>query len=127
MLQDIDTWIDLAAQVKLSADVRAYMHNAVVFMRMHRAVASGVSPHATRHLYALTKALAPLHGLDFITPSLVALAVRKIYPHRLAIVKPDDEVSLQWGSSLEAVAEYLDGITIEDVIEDVLERVETPL
>ena len=113
--------------MKLSPDVRAYMHNIVVFMRMHRAVASGVTPHATRHLYALTHALSPLHGLDFITPSLVALAVRKIYPHRIVIVAPEDEMSLQWGSELEAVKVYLDGITGEDIIEDVLERVETPL
>jgi MoxR-like ATPase len=103
------------------------MHNIIVFMRTHRAVASGVTPHATRHLYSLTSALAPLHGLEFITPSLVTLAVRKIYPHRLAIVKPEDEMSLQWGSELGAVKEYLDGITVEDIIEDVLERVETPL
>jgi MoxR-like ATPase len=103
------------------------MHNVVVFMRMHRAVASGVTPLATRHLYALTQALAPLHGIDFITPSLVALAVRKIYTHRLTVVKPEDEMSLQWGSSLDAVKEYLEGMTAEDIIEDILERVETPL
>lgn len=126
-MQDITTLSSLAAKVKLHPDVRAYMHNIIVFMRMHRAVASGVTPHATRHLYALTQSLAPLHGLDFITPSLVALAVRKIYPHRLIIVAPEDEMSLQWGSDVEAVREYLDGVTGEDVIEDVLERVETPL
>jgi MoxR-like ATPase len=125
--QDIDTLATLAAKAKLHPDVRAHIHNIVVFMRMHRAVASGVTPHATRHLYALIHALAPLHGLDFITPSLVALAVRKIYPHRLVIVDPEDEMSLQWGSEVEAVREYLDGMTGEDVIEDVLERVETPL
>jgi hypothetical protein len=68
-----------------------------------------------------------LHELDFITPSLVALAVQKIYPHRLTIVKPEDEMSLQWGSEVEAVREYLEGIGVEDVIEDVLGSVETPL
>ncbi|KIW03744.1 uncharacterized protein PV09_05051 [Verruconis gallopava] len=124
---EIDEIAKLSSRVKLHPDVRAYMHNIVVFMRMHRAVASGVTPHATRSLYSLTSALASLHGLDFITPSLVALAVRKIYPHRLVIVKPEDEMSLQWGSELDAVREYLDGITAEDVIDDVLGMVETPL
>ncbi|KAE9976361.1 hypothetical protein BLS_002106 [Venturia inaequalis] len=98
-----------------------------MFTRMHRAVASGVSAMATRHLYALVNALAPLHGIDYVTPSLVALAARKIYSHRLVITTPENERSTQWGSSVEAVAELLDGITVEEIIEDVLETVQVPL
>ncbi|KAL1635052.1 hypothetical protein SLS58_010392 [Diplodia intermedia] len=36
-------------------------------------------------------------------------------------------VRMQWGSSLEAVREVLDGVTVDDVIEDVLQQVEVPL
>jgi hypothetical protein len=72
-------------------------------------------------------ALAPLHGLSYITPSLVALASRKIYPHRIIITSPEDERSMQWGSSLEAVKAVLEGVTVEDVIEEVLQSVEVPL
>jgi hypothetical protein len=57
----------------------------------------------------------------------VALAARKIYPHRIVITTPENERSTQWGSSIEAVAELLDGITVEDIIEDVLRSVEAPL
>jgi hypothetical protein len=71
--------------------------------------------------------LAPLHDLDYISPSLVALAARKIYPHRIVITAPEDERSMQWGSSLEAVKAVLDGVTEEDVIEEVLQSVEVPL
>jgi hypothetical protein len=71
--------------------------------------------------------LAPFHSLSFITPSLVALAVRKIYPHRLVLMKAKRERSLQWGSSLDAVTELLRDVTVEDIIEEVLESVETPL
>lgn len=71
--------------------------------------------------------LAPLHGLSFVTPSLVKLAARKIYQHRVVITAPEDEISLQWGSSLEAIKEYLDGLLVEDVIEEVLNTVEVPL
>jgi len=73
------------------------------------------------------RTLAPLHGLDYIPPSLVALAARKIYPHRLTLATPENERSMQWGSSLDAVREELEGITVEDVIEDVLNSVEVPL
>jgi hypothetical protein len=73
------------------------------------------------------RVLAPLHSLTYITPSLVALAVRKAYPHRLVLVDPQRERSLQWGSQLAAVKELMSGVTIEDVIEEVLENVDTPL
>jgi hypothetical protein len=72
-------------------------------------------------------ALAPLHGLSYITPALVALAARKVYPHRINITNPERERSMQWGSSLEGVKAVLQGVTPEDVIEEVLQSVEPPL
>ncbi|KAK8189354.1 uncharacterized protein BKA78DRAFT_332437 [Phyllosticta capitalensis] len=113
--------------IRFSSEVRAYLQNIVVFMRLHRAVAGGVSPQATRHFELLVRALAPLHGLDFVTPSLVALAARKIYPHRIVLTTPENERSLQWGSDIEAVRQMLDGVVVEDVIDDVLAQVEVPL
>ncbi|KAF2633103.1 hypothetical protein BU25DRAFT_329629 [Macroventuria anomochaeta] len=71
--------------------------------------------------------LAPLHNLDYISPSMVALAARKIYPHRIIITAPENERSMQWGSSLEAVKAVLDGVTADDVVEEVLQSVEVPL
>lgn len=62
-----------------------------------------------------------------MSPSMVALAARKIYPHRIVITAPEDERSMQWGSSVEAVKAVLEGVTPEDVIEEVLESVEAPL
>ena len=58
---------------------------------------------------------------------MVALAARKIYPHRIVITRPEKERSMQWGSSLEAVKAVLEGVTVEDAIEEVLESVEVPL
>jgi len=40
--------------------------------------------------------------------------------HRIRIVKPEDDRSLQWGSDLDIIREVLDGVCAEDVIEDVL-------
>jgi hypothetical protein len=50
----------------------------------------------------------------------MALAARKIYLHRIHIVSPEKERSMQWGSDVDAVAALLDGIGAEDVIEEVL-------
>lgn len=111
----------------MSPEIRGYLHNVVVFARMHRAVGGGVTALATRNLNTLARALAPLHGLSYVSPSLVALAARKVYPHRIIITAPENERSMQWGSSLDAVKEMLDGVTPEDVIEEVLQAVEVPL
>ncbi|KAF2196957.1 hypothetical protein GQ43DRAFT_425567 [Delitschia confertaspora ATCC 74209] len=124
---DINTLTAQAGEVRMSSEVRAYLHNIVVFMRLHRAVAGGISPLATRHLTILSQALAPLHGLSYVSPPLVDLATRKIYPHRIVITTAENERSMQWGSSLEAVRAILEGVTPEDVIEEVLQSVETPL
>ncbi|KAF1846868.1 uncharacterized protein K460DRAFT_280504 [Cucurbitaria berberidis CBS 394.84] len=125
--EDLTHLTTLMSQVKISPEVRAYLYNIVVFMRLHRAVAGGISAMATRHFDTIARALAPLHGLDYMSPSLVALAARKVYPHRIVITAPENERSMQWGSSLEAVKAVLEGVTVEDVIEEVLQSVEAPL
>ncbi|KAI9847665.1 MAG: hypothetical protein M1838_000811 [Thelocarpon superellum] len=113
--------------VTMDMDVKRYMHNIVVFLRMHRAVAGGVTSQSTRHMDLLVRCLAPLHALQFVTPSLVALAARKVYQHRIAITTVANERSMQWGSDADAVAAYLDGLTAEDIIEEVLGMVDVPL
>ncbi|KAK5122099.1 hypothetical protein LTR85_004345 [Meristemomyces frigidus] len=125
--EDIKDLRSRTGQVRLTGEVAAFLHNIVVFMRMSRYVKGGVTAAATRHLRAVALALAPLHGLDYVPPSLIALAARKVYPHRLVLATAETERSLQWGSDPEAVREMLEGMKAEDVIEDVLGSVETPL
>ena len=103
------------------------MQNIIIFLRMHRAVAAGVTPEASSAFELLIRCLAPLHGLSFVTPSLVALAVPKAFKHRLVLVTPEDEWSLQYGSDIRAVASYLEGLTPEMIIQDVLGTVEAPV
>lgn len=118
---------DLAEKTRHTPEIAAYMHNICVFMKNSRYIQSGVTATATRQLRVLAKALAPLHGLSYVPPSLVELAVRKIYPHRITLVTPATERSLQWGSDPTAIKAMLQGFTIEDAIEDVLASVESPL
>lgn len=116
-----------AAEARMSAEVAAYLHNITLFMRWSRYVAGGASALATRHLRTIVQALAPLHGLTYCPPSLVALAARKIYPHRLVLATIDNERSLQWGSDPKVVQEMLEGVTVEDAIDIILKSVEAPL
>ncbi|KAI1772939.1 hypothetical protein F4818DRAFT_129013 [Hypoxylon cercidicola] len=127
---DIASLALLARQVSIDVEVLRYQMNIVSFLRMHRAVAPGggsATPLATKHFTQLAKCLAAVHGLDYVTPSLVGLAANKIYPHRLQIVTPKRERSVQWGSDIAAVETLLEGIGPELVIEDVLAEVAAPL
>ena len=118
---------ELGQRVRVDVDVLRYQMNIVSFLRMHRAVAGGITPTATKHFELLMKSLAPLHGLDYVTPSLVTLAARKVYLHRIKLVAPEHERSMQWGSDLAAVEAILEGVGPEDAIEDVLEVVAVPV
>jgi hypothetical protein len=55
MFQDLKLLSKRVADVKISSEVRAYLHNIIVFMRLHRAVAGGISAMATRHFSILAQ------------------------------------------------------------------------
>lgn len=119
-LQEIEELSELCKSVMLSMEVKQYQMDIISFLRIHRAVACGITASATKMFDKLARCLATLHNLTFVTPSLITLAARKIYLHRIQIVKPENERSMQWGSDIEAVALLLKGITAEDILEEVL-------
>jgi hypothetical protein len=125
--EELSRLAQLSRQVHLDVDVLRYQMNIIAFLRMHRAVSGGITPTATKHFEQLMKSLAALHGLDYVTPSLVAMAAKKVYFHRIRIVTLERERSVQWGSDLAAVEAILEGIGPEEVIEDVLDMVVAPL
>ena len=53
--QEVTELTNRAANVEISSEVRAYMHNIVVFMRLHRAVAGGISAMTTRYFDLLAR------------------------------------------------------------------------
>jgi len=116
-----------ANSTTISVEVKRYLHDVLIFLRRHRAVAGGVTPLATKHFDLLARLLAPLHDLDFVTPSLVQLAARKIYRHRILIISPENERSLQYGSDLAAVEVLLKDVSSETVLDEVLAMIEVPL
>jgi MoxR-like ATPase len=126
-ITDVVILREQARKARITGEVASYLHNIVLFMRTSRYVTSGVTATATKQLRILSSALAPLHGLDYVPPSLVVLAAHKIYPHRLVLATPSTEKSLQWGSDPSAIGSLLEGITVEGVIEDVLASFESPL
>ena len=142
---DIRRLASMSENVRVDMEVLRYQLNVVAFLRLHRAVAvmgpaasgiSCISPNATRDFEKLAQCLAPLHRLDYVTPALVALAAKKTYLHRIRTVpvgrkgsRPATihERSMQWGSEKAAVEVLLEGISPEDVIDDVLASVVPPV
>ena len=57
MLQDLSILISRTQAVSITAEVKRYLHNIVVFLRLHRAVAGGVSAQATKHFDLLVRSV----------------------------------------------------------------------
>ncbi|OAL37102.1 hypothetical protein AYO20_03579 [Fonsecaea nubica] len=110
----------------ITPEIRRYLQDIVAFLRMERGVDGGVSPYATTLFLALAKYLAPLHGIDYVTPSLVALAAKKIYPHRIIMATPARERSTQYGTDLASARYLLEDLDPDKVIQNVLDAVECP-
>ena len=127
----------------ITPEIRRYLQDVVVFLRMERGVDGGVSPYATTLFVALAKSvsvlqelllssnvacryLAPFHGIDYVTPSLVALAAKKVYPHRIIIALPSRERSTQYGTDLSTAFDLVNDLDAEKVIQNVLDRVDCP-
>ncbi|TQS37453.1 hypothetical protein Golomagni_02073 [Golovinomyces magnicellulatus] len=118
--QEIEHLIELSHTAIINVEVKRYQMSIISFLRLHRAVAGGITASATKKFEKLAKCLAPLHNLNYVTPALIALAAKKIYSHRIKIVKPENERSMQWGSDIEAVTALLEDIGAEEVLEEVL-------
>lgn len=123
----IDQLRSLGDAASITIEIRRYIQDIVVFLRMERAVDGGITPFATTMFVALCKHLAALHGIDFVTPDLVSLAAKKIYPHRIVVSTPERERSMQYGSDLETINELLEGLTPDDIVEHVLNIVPCPV
>ncbi|OQE44110.1 hypothetical protein PENCOP_c002G07270 [Penicillium coprophilum] len=122
----MDQLREASASISMSAEVVRYIQDIVVFLRLSRAVASGVSANANIQFSRFAQLLAPLHGIDYMTPSIVALAARKVFRHRITVAAPGEDRSLQYGSDLHAVAHVLADVTPDSILDGVL-ALEPPL
>ncbi|KAL3474126.1 hypothetical protein BJX99DRAFT_260684 [Aspergillus californicus] len=113
-------------RVRVTAELVRYQQDIVVFLRLSRAVAGGISARSNIQFTKLAKLLAVMHGIDYLTPSIVALAAKKVFRHRIVVAKPEDDRSLQYGSDLAAVARVLEYATPDTILESVL-MLEAPL
>ena len=131
----------LPESVILTSETRSYLTSLSIHIRTHRFLYPGsATPLATKHLSLLARCLALLHGLDFVTPALVALAARKVYPHRLKVLKPEAagwERSVMYGSKEQDIREVLEELweegggshmtVAQGIVDGIVEAVEVPV
>jgi len=101
----------LVQQVHVSPVLSNYIVKLVQATREHPDVELGASPRATMGLYRCSQAVAAIQGRDFVDPDDIKLLAPYTLPHRI-IVK--SQARLRERSA-------------EDVISDVLTKVEVPV
>jgi MoxR-like ATPase len=91
-------------------DLLSYVNTLVEATRRHPSIRLGSSPRAATHLLVASKASAAMSGRDFLTPDDVKEMALPILRHRL-LLAPEAQV---------------EGVTPDQVLMEVLDRVEVP-
>jgi len=108
-----DALADLQAvpeTVAVADGVRDYVVDVGRATREDDRVEVGVSPRGTQRLFEVARARAVIHGREYVTPDDVKRVALPVLVHRLVLTG----------------AATVENTDPEDVVQDVLERVEVP-
>jgi len=97
-------------QVRVEEALLHYVRDVVRATRVHDAVRLGGGPRAALALLRAAKAYALLQGRDYVNPDDVQALAPDVLDHRL-LYRPEAEI---------------EGVTVDDVLRDVLRSVEVP-
>jgi len=98
------------AEVHVDPKVISYVRKIVAATRSSASLRVGAGPRASVHLLQASKARAALDGSPFVTPDHVRSLVLPVLRHRI-ILDPEME---------------LDGATPEEVLQEIVSRIEVP-
>ncbi|HEX7577222.1 MAG TPA: MoxR family ATPase, partial [Verrucomicrobiae bacterium] len=100
---------DLAAIV-MRDELAAYLVDIVRATRSHESVLVGGGPRATQSLIMASRAHAAISGRDFVTPDDIKGMATPVLEHRL-ILRPEFEI---------------EGLTVTEVIQQILQQIAVP-
>jgi hypothetical protein len=115
------------SQVTIVPEIKRYIYDIVIHVRCHRCVSTGFPTRSITDLELLSQCLCVLFDREYVIPTVVKLACRKLIPFKIRMVAPDLEPTLQYGSDADLVKELLRRMTPKLVLEDVLRKVSPPL
>jgi len=107
---DVIQLIDGAREVHVAKALRAYIVDLAEATRRHPSLALGASPRAALAVQRTARAWAAAQGRDFTAPDDVKAIAGPVLEHRL-LLSPEAE---------------LDGLTAQEVLDDVLNKVAVP-
>jgi MoxR-like ATPase len=108
--EEVVKLIDLVKRVYVDDNIKKYIALLVQATREHPMVKLGASPRGAIATYLLSKAIALMRGRDYVTPDDVRYVVHSTLSHRI-ILKSEARIA---------------GVGVEEVIDEVLEKVEVP-
>lgn len=123
-LKELNLKID---EIVMVSEMHRYIYDIVVHLRTHRCVHRGIATLMISEIHLLVKALSVLFNKEYVIPTIVKLACRKLMPIHIVTVPPEQEPTLIYGSDLLLVKELMKRMTNELIIEDVLKNVSVPL
>ena len=104
---------DMRQQVKsliIEEKLIHFIARLIQLTRNHKSIYLGASPRASISIMNASKAIATLHGRDFVTPDDILEVVTPVLRHRI-ILAPDKE---------------MEGITEDEVIRQIVQGMEIP-
>lgn len=107
---DIKECRDLIEKVHIKEELTDYIAKIVFETRQSADLYLGASPRASLAIMKTSKAVAAMYGRDFVTPDDIRYVAGPVLNHRL-ILTPEKE---------------LEGATTEDVINEIVQKIEVP-
>ncbi|MEI7803079.1 MAG: MoxR family ATPase [Bacteroidota bacterium] len=100
----------MVEQVYIKDELISYIAQIIVATRTHGDLFLGASPRASLAVMKAAKALAAMSGREFVTPDDIRFVTAPVLNHRI-ILSPEKE---------------MEGVEIEDVINQVVQSIEVP-
>jgi MoxR-like ATPase len=101
---------ELIKKIKVDLSIINYIARLVQDTREHGRLFLGASPRASLAILKSSKTYAAMRGRDFVTPDDVQFVAMHVLNHRI-ILSPEAE---------------MEGVTPEDVILEIIKKVEVP-
>src|SRR5207249_4627421 len=108
--EDLEALRHQMAAITVREDLVGYLVDIIRATRTHESVLVGAGPRATQSLLLASRASAALAGRDFVTPDDIKTLAVPVLEHRL-ILRPEFEI---------------EGVTVTEVIQKILEQVAVP-
>lgn len=107
---EIDEFQQLIEEVKIQDQLIEYIAKLIAETRNNSKLYLGASPRASLSILKSAKAAAAVRGRDFVTPDDIQYVSGPVLNHRI-ILTPETE---------------MEGITAEDVIAEIIQKIEVP-